>query len=232
MLRKFISFLFFIAIIAGGAYLWTAQNQTTSQIAQLPELTNIPDVQSNNADKDAGKTVQVRDMAIGDENAPITMIEYASFTCPHCARFHNEVYPKIKAAYIDTGKVRFVVRDVYFDRFGLWAAMLARCGDGSKFFGLSHLIYSKQREWTKSDSEAGIVENLRKLGRLAGMEDKQMDACLQDADKARALVTAYQKNAEKDGINSTPSFIINGKKYPNMSFEDFKNTIDELLAQQ
>ncbi len=234
MVRKFISFLFFLAIVGTGGYLWLDRGRD-ADLAGLQGLTAIQDVQASDASKATTtnapkKAIKIRDMAMGDANAPITMIEYASFTCPHCARFHEEVFPKIKARYIDTGKLRFVVRDVYFDRYGLWAAMLARCGDGSKFFGLSDLIYSRQREWTRADSEAGIVENLRKLGRVAGMTDDQMNACLQDADKARALVETYQKNAERDQIDATPTFIINGKKYPNMSWADFQTTLDGLLA--
>jgi len=84
-------------------------------------------------------------MVIGDADAPIEMIEYASFTCPHCARFHADVYPLLKADYIDSGKVKFIYREVYFDRFGLWASMIARCGGEARFFGLSNLIYEKIR---------------------------------------------------------------------------------------
>ena len=132
---------------------------------------------------------------------------------------------------VDTGKVRFVIRDVYFDRFGLWAAMVARCEGREKFFGMSDLIYTNQKEWTKGESNIDVVQNLMKLGRLAGMSDDTMNACLQDQAKAAALVAEFQRNAEADGINSTPSFIINGEAYPNSSYEDFKVAIDALLAE-
>ena len=169
-------------------------------------------------------------MTIGDENAKVTVIEYASFTCPHCAHFHDTVYGQIKANYIDTGKVKFVMRDVYFDRFGLWAAQIARCDGKAKFFGMSDLIYSKQREWLAGGDPAVIVENLRKLGRIAGMDNDKMTACLQDDQMIENLVKAFQDNTTKDEINSTPSFIIDGTKYSNMSYDDFAKVLDAELA--
>jgi protein-disulfide isomerase len=173
----------------------------------------------------------VKDMAIGDENAPVTVIEYASFTCPHCAHFAADVFGTLKTEYVDTGKVRYIMRDVYFDRFGLWASMVARCGDGSKYFGLADVIFEKQQEWTKGETNGEIVDNLMRLGRLAGMDDDMMDACLKDEAMAQALVAAYQENAERDQITGTPSFIINGEKYPNMPLDEFRKTLDGLLAQ-
>jgi protein-disulfide isomerase len=169
-------------------------------------------------------------MTLGAADAPVTIIEYASFTCPHCARFHETVFGDLVKEYVDTGKVRFIMRDVYFDRFGLWAAMLARC-ETDKFFAVSDLLYAQQSDWTKADSNEKIVENLYGIGRASGLADEAIGTCLQDNDKAQALVAAYQTNAEQDGIDSTPSFLINGKKYPNMSLEDFRKLLDELLAE-
>lgn len=174
---------------------------------------------------------EVLDMAIGDEDAPVTMIEYASFTCPHCKRFHEEVFGEIKTNYIETGKVRFIQRDVYFDRLGLWAAMLARCDGGERFFGISDILFRKQQEWTTGDDGAVIVQNLMRIGRLAGMNDDVMNECMQDGAKAQALVDTYQKNSEKDSITSTPSFIINGKSYGNMTYDDFAEVFDDLAGQ-
>lgn len=170
------------------------------------------------------------DMVQGSADAPIEIIEYASFTCPHCAAFHANVYPDLKADYIDTGKVRFVYREVYFDRFGLWASMIARCGGEMRFFGITDLIYEKQREWTASGDPATIVEELRKLAKTAGLTDEMLDECLNDAEGAQNLVGWYQANAERDEVRSTPSFLIDGEKYSNMSFAEFKVVLDEKLA--
>jgi len=224
MFRNIISLLFFLAIVGVGGYLWLDRGNQTSKLSAVDAVSSIQDVQAASPVK-----VDVIDPVLGNADAPVTIMEYASFTCPHCAEFHDTVFAKLKTEYVDTGKVKFIMRDVYFDRFGLWAAMLARCKP-AKFFGVSDLIYTRQRDWASGKSPAAIVDNLRKLGDLAGLSSDEMDSCLTDNNKAKALVAAYQANAEKDGINATPSFIINGKHYSNMSYADFKTAIDGLLA--
>lgn len=175
-------------------------------------------------------TSRVVEMALGDPDAPVTVIEYASFTCPHCAAFHAGPFQDLKANYIETGKVRFIYREVYFDRYGLWAAMVARCGGEDRYFGISDMIYDQQRDWLAGNDPAVIADNLRRIGRTAGLTDEQIDTCLKDRDMAEAMVALYQENAERDGINSTPSFLINGTKYSNMSYADFAAILDEELA--
>ena len=175
-------------------------------------------------------TSGITEMVMGDENAPVTMIEYASFTCPHCATFHNDTFKKLKADYIDSGKVKFIYREVYFDRYGLWASMVARCGGQEKFFGIADLIYKSQSEWTRAGEPAAIVDELRKIGRLAGLDNETLDECLKDGAKAEALVAWYTENSKEDDISSTPSFVIDGKKHANMSYADMKEILDEALA--
>ncbi len=170
------------------------------------------------------------DMTMGDPDAPVTLIEYASYTCPHCARFHEEVFPLLKAEYIDTGKVRFIHREIYFDRYGLWAALLSRCGDGTRYFGMNDMIYGTQRDWLGNGEPQEVVNNLRKMGRLAGLEDEQITACLEDADMARSLVATFQHHSTADEINATPTFMINGEKFPNMPYSDIKEAIEAHLA--
>ena len=177
-------------------------------------------------------TSTIVDMSMGAADAPITVIEYASFTCPHCAAFDKEVLPKLKKDYVDTGKVRFILREVYFDRYGLWAGMVARCGGQMRYFGLADQIFQKQREWTQGDDPAAVAENLRRIGRSAGLDDAQLDACLQDAEMAQTLVAWYQENAERDKIEATPSFLIDGQLYSNMSYSDFKEILDAKLDEQ
>lgn len=173
-------------------------------------------------------TSQVLEMTMGDEAAPITLIEYASYTCPHCQRFHKDVFPKLKADYIDTGKVKFVYREVYFDGPGLWAGMMARCGGQERFFGLVDLIYENQRTWTQGEPTQ-IAANLKKMGKLAGLTDEQLDLCLSDGDKARAMTALFQQNAQADGVRATPSFVIDGKLESNMSYEALKALLDAKL---
>ncbi len=172
---------------------------------------------------------QIEDIVLGNPDAAVTMIEYASFTCPHCARFHKDVMPKIKSEYIDTGKIKFIYREVFFDRPGLWAAMIARCGGNEKYMGIADILYDRQREWTSGNGGAEIAQNLYKIGRIAGLNNEVMEACLQDQDMAKALVANFQKHTEADGVNSTPSVLINGVNHENKSFAEFKKLLDSQL---
>ena len=171
---------------------------------------------------------EVRPMVLGAEDAPVSVIEYASFTCPHCADFHDEVWPAIKRDYVDAGLVRFEYREVFFDRPGLWASMVARCGDGMRFFGIADLIYENQSEWAQGQP-AEIAEGLRRIGRTAGLDDAQLDACLSDGEMAQALVARFEEQTAADGITATPSFVIDGELESNMSLADFRSLLDGKL---
>lgn len=173
--------------------------------------------------------VEITEMQIGNPEATVTVTEYASFTCPHCANFHKNQFQELKTNYIDTGKINFVYREVFFDRYGLWASMVARC-DESKYFGISDLIYNGQSAWSKG-TPAEIADNLRKIGRVAGLSEDQLDACLTDADKAQSLFAWFKVNAEADDISSTPTFMINGEQYSNMDYSEFAAILDEKLAE-
>ena len=170
------------------------------------------------------------DLWLGAEDAPVEMIEYASFTCSHCADFSNNVFPKLKAEYIDTGKIRFAQRDVYFDEVGLWAGILARCGEDSKFYPVAGMLFETQREWLSVKNREELVANLRKTGAKAGYSDAQMDACWSDEPKVQNLVATFQQNAVTDKIEATPTFIIAGEKVSNLPWEQLKAKLDEKLA--
>jgi protein-disulfide isomerase len=214
------------AIGLGGWYMTSNRSSTMVAFPDAP-LPGAANAQTTSGEID---TSGVQDMIAGNPDATVEIIEYASFTCPHCATFHKGAYKQLREEYIDTGKVRFVYREVFFDRFGLWASLVARCGGPEKYFGIADLIYAGQDQWTRAGEPAAIVEELRKIGRLAGLDNDTLEACLQDAEQAQTLVAWYQQNAEADQIDSTPSFIINGKKYSNMSYPDMKAIIDEALA--
>jgi protein-disulfide isomerase len=172
--------------------------------------------------------IEVTEMVMGDADAPVEVIEYASLTCPHCARFHTDVFPQLRANYIDTGKIRFVFREVYFDRFGLWGGMLARC-DESRYFGVVDLLLKQQADWSRAGDPAAIVQAMRRVGAQAGLSQEQMEQCLSDGDTAQALVDEYQRNAERDNVRGTPSFIINGTPYGNMGYAAFVDAIEAEL---
>lgn len=178
-------------------------------------------------------TSSIMDMTLGAEDAPVEIIEYASFTCPHCASFHENQYPQLKENYIDEGLVRFVYREVYFDRFGLWASMVARCGGEEKFFGISEILYDQQRDWIAGGNDPAVIAgNLRRIGLTAGIEPEALDACFSDATMAQTLVAWFEENAAADDVTSTPTLIIDGQKYSNMSYSDLAALIDERLADQ
>ncbi|RVT83177.1 DsbA family protein [Rhodobacteraceae bacterium CCMM004] len=214
-------------LAAGGAY-WFAQPGPTG----APGLTAITaDAQETATEGEAAPdTATVTEMTLGDPDAPVTVVEYASFTCPHCATFHAGPFQQLKADYIDTGKVHFIYREVYFDRYGLWAGMIARCGGEERYFGIADLIYERQREWAQGEP-ADIAAALRRVGKTAGLTDEELDACLSDADKAQAMVAKWQSHAEEDEVQSTPSFLIDGTKYTNMNYADFSALIDERLGE-
>jgi protein-disulfide isomerase len=211
-----------IAIAAGGYALMGPK--APGAVQQLPFVGAASAQEAAEVD-----TSTIVEMVQGAEDAPVTLIEYASYTCPHCANFHNDTFKKLKADYIDTGKVKFIYREVYFDRYGLWASMIARCAGPEKFFGISDLIYKGQSEWTKAGGPGEIVDELRKIGSIAGIGKDDLEACLQDGAKAQTLVAWYQENAEEHGIQSTPSFIMNGKSVSNQSYADFKKLLDAEL---
>lgn len=210
-----------VLAIAAGAWFFTQSGGSDQTASTVVDTSNM-----DTASADAGDGLP--DRFIGEADAPIEMVEYASYTCPHCASFHADVYPQLKADYIDTGKVKFVFREVYFDQFGLAAGLLARCGGDDRYFGLVDLLFEKQSEWARGEGDQ-IVQNLYRIGRQAGMENDQMQACLQDRDLSTQLVEDFRLKAGRDGVNATPSFVINGELVSNQGWTSLKSHLDGLL---
>ncbi len=156
-------------------------------------------------------TSAIEEMTLGDAGAPVNVVEYASYTCPHCADFHNNTFKAFKADYIDTGKVFFTYREVFFDRYGLWASMIARCAGSDRYFGVADVLFQTQGEWARQADPAAVATSLKRIGAQAGLAPEALDACLNDADMAQSLVAWYEANAAEDGVQSTPSFLINGE---------------------
>lgn len=209
---------------AGGAWYMTQKPGTTS-IATVTSVASEGNAENAEAGVD---TTGITEMTLGSDDAKVTLMEYASFTCPHCASFHQSVFKDLKADYIDTGKVKFVYRDVYFDQFGLWAALIARC-DPSRFFGIADMLYAQQKDWVGNGDPTGIADRLRKIGLVAGLDSDQMSACLEDEDNARALVAWFQQNATADDVTGTPTLFIDGTKHSNMNYADLKVLLDTAL---
>ncbi|WP_334050880.1 DsbA family protein [Alteromonas gracilis] len=189
-------------------------------------------VSANSPDTNASTNNDIiSDMTIGDASAPVSIIEYASFTCSHCATFHNLVFDKVKSKYVDSGKAKFTFREVYFDKFGLAGSLIARCEQNSEFFfKYSGQLFEQQRAWMKTKNEAELLTYFQNIAKEQGMSEETFSSCLNNNINADQLLNWYQTNAERDEIKSTPAFLINGKKYSNMSFEAMAEIIESELA--
>jgi len=169
------------------------------------------------------------DMILGDEKAPVTVIEYASATCSHCASFHENTYPELKKRYIDTGKVRFVFREFPPDRLAAAVFMLARCAgetDKDKYFALMSTLFRQQRQWYVEQP----IPPLRAIARQAGFTEKSFDACIEDQKLLNGLQSIRDRAYKQFGVRSTPTFFINGTKHEGaLSIDEMAKVIDPFL---
>lgn len=177
-------------------------------------------------DKAAILTVQPGDHVEGDAKAPITLIEYASFTCPHCARFNTVELPEIKKKWIDTGKVKLIYRDFPLDETAARAAMLAQCAGDDKYYAVIDMIFRGQGNWaTASDPIAELSKSLR----IAGMGENEVKACLADAKRVDAVTASY-RSGEQVGVDSTPTLFINGEQYKGArSIDELDTAFNKIL---
>lgn len=208
---------------AGGYLYWQGRGSPAVETA-----TDLLPFQPANAQEVSGDLPEVVEMSKGNPDAAVTLIEYASFTCPHCRTFHQNVYPQLEVDYIEPGLINFVYREVYFDRYGLWAGMVARCGGPLRYFGIVDLIYENQSEWTQG-APAEVAENLRRIGRTAGFTNEELDACMTDAAMAEAMIATYEANTEVHAIPGTPAFVLNDELHGNMNYDELRALIDAEL---
>ena len=164
---------------------------------------------------------------LGNKNAKIVVIEYASMTCIHCANFHKQVYPKIKKNYIDTNKIKFIFRDFPLDKQALFASVLAKCAPKDKYFNFVKLILTNQEKWISNDDT--FMNKLRNIGKLAGLNENKINSCFKDEKMVDNIIRTRSIGEEKYNISSTPSLIINEKKYSAMSYENFEKIIENLI---
>jgi protein-disulfide isomerase len=161
---------------------------------------------------DAAKelAVQPSDRILGKAEAPITIIEYASLTCPHCAHFDVTVLPKLKEKWIDTGKAKLILRDYPLDEPALRAAMVARCAPADRFYPLIDTFFAQQEQWATSRDYRAALEKLVKLG---GMSDKEFKACISDKKLEDQVAQSRLVASQHLGVDATPTFFINGRKF-------------------
>jgi protein-disulfide isomerase len=171
--------------------------------------------------------VMLTDRSLGAADAPVTMVEISSLTCPHCATFHRQILPKIKEAYIDTGKVRLLYRDFPLNSLSLGAAALSRCVDGQRYFAFLDTLYEQQAQWSQSSEP---LKDLARIARLAGLSQTDFEACL----ASRPLIEGIQKRAEtvanELAIRSTPTILVGSERVEGaQSFESFRDAIERAL---
>jgi protein-disulfide isomerase len=165
------------------------------------------------------------DFTMGKDDAKVTLVEYASASCPHCAAFAKDVFPKIKADYVDTGKIRFIFREFPHNQPALAAFMLARCMPKEKYFPLIDVFFNTQETWVPNPKEG-----LANIMKQAGMTQADFDACVKNETVANAVLAVRQKAADKYGVESIPTLFVNGKVFHGeASYDDLKKAIDPLL---
>lgn len=188
--------------------------------------------QSRSADAsvDAAKVAEagkLKDMVYGKADAPVTIVEYASLTCSHCADFAINTFPKIKEKYIDTGKVRLIFREFPFDPRATAAFMLARCAPEDRYFPMIEVFFKQQQQWAgAADGEAALLQ----IAKLAGFTQESFKACLTNQQLLDDVRATMERGSQEFGVNATPTFFINGQKYAGaLSVDEMSAIIDKLL---
>src|SRR4030081_3390079 len=178
---------------------------------------------------DVAKPVPLPDMALGPANASVTITEYASMTCPHCAAFNETVFPKIKSEYIDTGKVRYVFREFPLDIKAAAGSMLSRCiakDDAGKYFAVTDMLFRQQNDWVMKNT----TETLTRIGKQAGLSQEQVEEWRKDQALLDKIAADQKYAAEVLKVNSTPTFFVNGEMIKGeTSFAEFDKKIKSLL---
>ncbi|MBU6458893.1 MAG: DsbA family protein [Bradyrhizobium sp.] len=178
---------------------------------------------------DVAKPVSLPNMALGPANAPVTITEFASMTCPHCAAFNADVFPKIKSTYIDTGKIRYIFREFPLDIKAAAGSMLARCiakDDAGKYFAVVDMLFKQQSDWVMKNT----TETLTRIGKQAGLSQEQVEACLKDQALLDKIAADQKYATDILKVNSTPTFFINGDVIKGeASFDEFDKKIKSLL---
>jgi protein-disulfide isomerase len=194
---------------------------STAAFAFVPQVlaqTAPPDIKVLNEPPAHGE------MALGPESAKVTIIEYASASCPHCADFFTDVFTPLKKDYIDTGKVRFIMREFPHNDLGMAGFMLARCAPQDKYFPILDVLFATQEKWMQDP-----LNELRSIALQAGFTTEKFDACLKDEKVAKGIMDVRNK-AETLGVDSIPSIFVNGEPFDGKTFDEMKAKIDSLLV--
>jgi protein-disulfide isomerase len=169
------------------------------------------------------------DVALGPADAKVTIIEYASMTCSHCAHFHETTWPELKKRYIDTGKIRFILREFPLDPLATAGFMLARCDGNDKFFPITDMLFEQQKNWAFVDKP---LDALRQFMKQAGFSQEKFDACLKDQKLYDAVNSVKNRAMEQFNVDATPTFFINGQRHPgSLTIDEIEKVIKPLLGE-
>lgn len=169
------------------------------------------------------KPGELPDNVVGNADAPVTIIEYSSMTCPHCASFHKDVLPALKTKYIDTGKVKYIVREFPLDNVAATASMLARCVEPAKFIEFVDLLYARQEDWANSRA----LTELQKFAKQVGFTEERFNTCVRDEKALKHIEWVRDRGNKQFGVKATPSFFVNGRRIKGAATVE---KFDELIA--
>jgi protein-disulfide isomerase len=208
--------------------IWVVSLATFAAATLLPTLAPAADSGPGASDAASLLAISKDDRILGSPTAPITIVEYASLTCPHCAHFTDEVLPEIKKKWIDTGKVKLVLRDFPLDDEAVHASMIARCAPHDRFYAFIDTFFADQANWAAAPDYRGALSRLAELG---GMSKNEVDSCLKDATLESQVVSSRLVAANQLGVNATPTFFVNGTKFTGApTVEEFDKLLSGLSA--
>ena len=165
--------------------------------------------------------------SFGDENAKVKIVEFASLTCGHCAKFHNEVMPILKEKYIEKGLIHFTYKDFPLDKFALKASMIARCAGNEKFFKFLDVFYKKQKDWTRTKDP---FKSLLKIAKFGGLKDEELKVCIGNKSIEDGILKQRLNSSKKYDIKATPTLYLNGEKYNgDLTIEALESKIKSML---
>jgi protein-disulfide isomerase len=184
---------------------------TSSQAASTPAATQTAQ---------AGTPLEIRpdDHVLGKADAPVTIIEYGSFTCPHCAHFNNDTLPRIESEFVEKGQVRLVFREFLRNQVDIAASLLVRCAPQESYFKLVDVLFRSQDSWAFGDKP---IDALKQIGRTAGLDPAKVDQCLADQALQQKLIAQTQEAIDQLKVEGTPTFFVNGTAYNNLPFDDY-----------
>jgi protein-disulfide isomerase len=210
-----------VAVVAASAMFGSLADIAVANAAEVPK----PD---GNVDMSAVlKPGSLSEMVLGKEDAKVTIVEYMSMTCPHCAHFATTTFPEIKKNYIDTGKARFIIREFPFDPRAAAAFMLARCAPPEQYFPMVEMLFKQQAAWAAPDVDGRAA--LLQMAKLAGFTEDSFTKCLTNQKLLDDVNAVRERGAKEFGVNATPTFLINGKRYAgDMSVDTMSALIDGL----